>query len=518
MKTNFLGSIKSESWSHRFLSPRAQLSTILDAFTLVTGKLSLTSDLTQDLIFNHQRMKPIEKITIIAQLSTIAAMLTEFASSQFLFKSLCREDQVTLLKNNIPLYLQYVMARYFSAETGIEQLNWILEGQFTIESIEEISNLRRISLKEFNATVNMFPNTEAAELYSRLSENIGMFYPFPQHCSGLIANMLLFHVDDSMVGEVKESKRIFCIFAEAKELVRMSFEHLEKTYYVNSGSNVGPLIHTLSKMKTIFGLCKIHSDGNELSRTVPKTVQINFTDVEDSWLKLQFAQFQAEFVSVTPPKDYFEDLVNVLQFGKPVGITFVRSFIGMITERVRRVLKSHPEFNNLPDKDQEAIWSKNHKSAIALATARINLLKTGKDQLKSAVGVLCSKDQEWETQFQDCIDLDRLKVSYLYEPEINLGRLDEPSINCFREMMKEISDMCLNDQTYQLFTILSLLDTDGLPYSSSMTGVLKMRQIYLKLFQRKLHAVGCSFIDYASFRKTLQKVRIFATLMETFME
>ena len=210
----------TESWNNRFLSPRAQLSTILDAFTLITGKLSLGSNLTQDLISNHQRMKPLEKTTLIAQLSTIAAMLTEFASSQFLFKSLCKEDQLTLLKNNIPLYLQYVMARYFSAETGIEQLNWILEGQFTIESIEEISNLRMISLKEFNCTVNLFPTTESAELYSRLSENIGMFYPFPQHCSGLIANMLLYHTDENISQQLQEGKRISCIFdATEYELV-----------------------------------------------------------------------------------------------------------------------------------------------------------------------------------------------------------------------------------------------------------------------------------------------------------
>jgi hypothetical protein len=41
-----------------------------------------------------------------------------------------------------------------------------------------------------------------------------------------------------------------------------------------------------------------------------------------------------------------------------------------------------------------------------------------------------------------------------------------------------------------------------------------MRQIYLKLFQRKLIAAGCSFIDYASFKRTLKRVRIFAAILE----
>ena len=83
---------------------------------------------------------------------------------------------------------------------------------------------------------------------------------------------------------------------------------------------------------------------------------------------------------------------------------------------------------------------------------------------------------------------------------------------------KEMKDMVINDSIYKLFTILTLLDTDGLDHSPLYSEVLKLRSIYLKLFQRKLNAVGCSFVDYATFRETLQKVRILATLMETFFD
>jgi hypothetical protein len=75
--------------------------------------------------------------------------LTDFAASQYLFSSLCKEDQTILLKNNIPLYLQYIIARYFTADTGFEQLSWILEGQILIESIEEVTRLHRITLKRY---------------------------------------------------------------------------------------------------------------------------------------------------------------------------------------------------------------------------------------------------------------------------------------------------------------------------------------------------------------------------------
>jgi hypothetical protein len=91
---------------------RSQLSNILDSFTLSTGKLALNSDQTSELVESHQRNKEWNKSTLVRQLSLIASVLTEFASSQLLFCSLSKEDQIILLKNNIPLYLQYVVARY----------------------------------------------------------------------------------------------------------------------------------------------------------------------------------------------------------------------------------------------------------------------------------------------------------------------------------------------------------------------------------------------------------------------
>ena len=243
--------------SSTFLSLRSQLSSILDAFTIISGKLSLDSNLAEDFILNHQRQKSLEKTTLMSQLSMIASTLTEFASSQFLFSSLCKEDQTTLLKNNIPLYLQYILARYFSAETGLEQLNWILEGQINIESIEMVTSLSRVGLKEYNTSVNLFPTSEMVEIFSHYVRNIGLFYPFPQHCNGLIANMILYYVDESIAGKLKEEKRISCIFEEAKELVKIGFDHLDRKLNFNPGSAIGPLMNTLSKMKIIFGNCRV---------------------------------------------------------------------------------------------------------------------------------------------------------------------------------------------------------------------------------------------------------------------
>ena len=76
----------------------------------------------------------------------------------------------------------------------------------------------------------------------------------------------------------------------------------------------------------------------------------------------------------------------------------------------------------------------------------------------------------------------------------------------------------LNPALFQLLTILTLLDTEGLPSTDGFAEIVRIRQVYLKLFQRKLKAVGGSFIDYSHFRSILHKIKTFSLLISKFME
>jgi hypothetical protein len=498
-----------------FWSLKSQLSHILDAFTITSGNLSFSSESVRDLILNHQRLKPLEKSTLISQLSLIALMLTKFASSQFVFLSLSKEDQFTLLKNNIPLYLQYIMARYFSADNGLEQINWILEGQIYIDSIEEVTQLCKIRLREYNATVCMFPMAGDVDMYSHFCDNIGLFYPFPQHCNGLIANMLLYYTNESMVNELRDAKRISCIFEQSKELIKLGYRHLDRTLRTNPGNNIAPLIHTLERMQSIFETCKVHSDSGDFSRPIPKPLAVNFTKTEDNWIKLQFNLFQTQFQSVVPTQEYLDDAFRLLLRQGPVSEKYMTNWMSMMLERFRRVIRFHPELEHLSARDHYTLWEKNKMNALTLSAVRINLLKTGKDQLRDVFGVVDRKNTEWESEFSPTLDLSILRSTYLDENDLTLGRVDEPGLRLFSSIVNEVSRFCYNDQMYQLMTLITLLDVDGLDFSSGDDGILQMRQTYLKFFQRKLRAADCSFVDYSTFRQTLEKVKILADLMNT---
>jgi hypothetical protein len=63
----------------------------------------------------------------------------------------------------------------------------------------------------------------------------------------------------------------------------------------------------------------------------------------------------------------------------------------------------------------------------------------------------------------------------------------------------------------------TLLDTEDLPNPSLFDGIKQSRNIYIKLFQKKLAAANCSRNDYSSFRRTLNKVKILSALMDAFV-
>jgi hypothetical protein len=210
-----------------------------------------------------------------------------------------------------------------------------------------------------------------------------------------------------------------------------------------------------------------------------------------------------------------DDAFRLLLRQGPVSEKYMTNWMSMMLERFRRVIRFHPELEHLSAIDHYTLWEKNKMNALTLSAVRINLLKTGKDQLRDVFGVVDRKNTVWESEFSPTLDLSILRSAYLDENDLTLGRVDEPGLRLFSSIVNEVSRFCYNDQMYQLMTLITLLDVDGLDFSSGDDGILQMRQTYLKFFQRKLRAADCSFVDYSTFRQTLEKVKILADLMNT---
>ena len=73
-------------------------------------------------------------------LINLVGAFTRFAKDLPLFQSLCQEDQTCLVTNNAFLFVQYLLGRYFSSWTGMDQLLWIIN--MPVTCIEDIAQLQ----------------------------------------------------------------------------------------------------------------------------------------------------------------------------------------------------------------------------------------------------------------------------------------------------------------------------------------------------------------------------------------
>ncbi len=490
------------------------LSSILDSFTLVMGKLSPDSESAQDLIRTHQNLQPTTLATYLNQLSLLASLLQKFALSQVQFQSLAQEDQAVLLRHNIPLYLQYVTARYLNAKSGLEQLTWILEGNYFPDFAQDVEDLSVISFDEFVWEQVVFRSSEMFQMYSDYLQLIQHFFSFPHYFNALVANALLYQATETMKKELKDLQKIEGLHREAEKLAE---KELNSAMSHNINLKLATLCFALSQMKTIFDLDQVFDEKKFPPAKVPRPFSISFTKTEEDWLIHKFERLQSQFSSIEPSKMMLKDAFQMLTGSEFFRLDMAQLWLSLNTERVKRVLKDHTEFQVLSSTDQNFLWSKNFRQSFIVTIIRVNVAKTGKEQFRNVLGIIDSKDRTWENRFNKLINLDALNPIFMHNIELKLGMLDQANFHYLGQLFSDVTDFCMNDETFQLLILLSLFDTDGLPTTPAFQSIFDIQNIYLKLFQRKFQAVQASHTDYSKFRVALNKVKILANLMDTYL-
>ena len=129
------------------------------------------------------------------QLKNLSIIFHKFAHGLPDFKKLDPIDQETLLNKNMPKFIHYVLGRYFSAKTGMEQMHWLfLNHECVNNSFCGQSFLTLVSIIEIGSAMNMFENYFAMNDYFKLSMDLGSM-PMPPTELFLMALYCLFKAD-----------------------------------------------------------------------------------------------------------------------------------------------------------------------------------------------------------------------------------------------------------------------------------------------------------------------------------
>ena len=92
----------------------------------------------------------------------------------FFLQSLNQLDQEILLSSNGSLFINYILGRYLTAPTALEQIQWII-GSDNLPSIHRennLQNLKKIDLHEFNDQTRLLGEHLNEQMYAETILNI----------------------------------------------------------------------------------------------------------------------------------------------------------------------------------------------------------------------------------------------------------------------------------------------------------------------------------------------------------
>ena len=105
------------------------MNTILNDFTIANAEVSVQSEKVDFVMMGHTESWNWNESHTQALMMSIANLyhvIENFAKKSRLFRTIRMADQLILLRHNASLYIHYILARYCAADTGLEQLDWIL--------------------------------------------------------------------------------------------------------------------------------------------------------------------------------------------------------------------------------------------------------------------------------------------------------------------------------------------------------------------------------------------------------
>lgn len=143
------------------------------------------------------------------------------------------------------------------------------------------STYQVVPLRDLDEILGLFSTPDHASLFEIKARTLTKRWLIPMSCTSLLANALLYNVDQDCVEHLKEPDRIRCIFNEAAQGLMLGIK--------SSGNPVTfhrlePLIQDLVFLKGLMTKCSFA----EVKEGSPTHLTLRYTTTEDLCLKSSF--------------------------------------------------------------------------------------------------------------------------------------------------------------------------------------------------------------------------------------
>jgi hypothetical protein len=283
-----------------------------------------------------------------------------FRFSEFLMLS--KSDQKQLIDRNTPLYIQLLIASYFGAENGAEQLGFILDFCPNATDVDSTREAFFMSLQNFNTISKLFKFDADLMYFCDLIAKVRSVGLVGIEQQALMAYLVLF---DS-------STDLHCNLEATTTITELIFHHcIEK---IHPEVTMQEISTWLVKMAVFTSYNTI---WNEKELPSPElTITMVYTEEEECWLQRQLSLLETAFRSVPIGEETLEEIA-MHSLGVPVSKSNLPRAFSVSLERTLRMFKTQTECLDLTSDLQKQILMKNGMMAFCLMGSKWESFKSG---------------------------------------------------------------------------------------------------------------------------------------------
>ena len=178
---------------------RRQVQKVLAAFRLTCVQVDIDPHFVDTMVaFHRGDISKVPKQLFIAHLKHMNQQYQHFAMLDKAFLGLPKRDKQSLVQRNAPLFIQYILGRYFSSETGYEQLKWLLGSHAPNMSLKDQDKLQLVTLAKFNKRQGLFKKYACLTTYEEFCKRLN-YRSLKFKCTSVWNHIVLYHFDKDVM-------------------------------------------------------------------------------------------------------------------------------------------------------------------------------------------------------------------------------------------------------------------------------------------------------------------------------
>lgn len=324
------------------------------------SKMKINQRFLDSLIQFHKRTGSYTKAMILDHLNNIGALFQDYAKQIPEFKTLSTNDQHKQLERAIPMFISFIFAKYLGSTNGSEQFQWLFLLKSTPIDIDP-TNLYAVNL-----SLNLLQDTVKTA-----------------RCENLIKTIAKIPVDQSKVFTIACA----CLFEPHPEAecdsVEQIIQNQEKVlgYFSLDRGSLWELIDATRRLSLLYASMSWESTPRL------KSIQLPFTDMENSWMDEACLMISKSFQEVALGEEHMKHVIASELFEVPFPPNFFQEYLKLWSKRFLTILQGFEEFNTLSSANQCLLWQATAKKVFTMTLIKFEHEPDAISQLRFALGV-----------------------------------------------------------------------------------------------------------------------------------